>query len=95
MANIVQYIVVYRLPDVPDRPLHIGRRYDLMSPCCVLIGRQDTDLPPGHFLFMDVHRLWKKQQQTNRCEVNAKCLSVVKHGPLGFVELAIRQLDEV
>lgn len=57
MAHIVQYSVVNGLPDVPDRPLHISRRYDLMSPRRVLVGRQDPDLPPGHLLFMDVHRL--------------------------------------
>lgn len=57
MADVVQYSVVNGLPDVPDRPLHIGRRYDLMGPRRVLVGGQDPDLPPGHLLFMDVHRL--------------------------------------
>lgn len=28
-----------------------------MGPRCVLVGGQDPDLPPGHLLFMDVHRL--------------------------------------
>lgn len=57
MANIIQYGVVNRLPDVPDWPLHISRRYDLMGPRRVLVCGQDPDLPPGHLLFMDVHRL--------------------------------------
>lgn len=57
MADIVQYSVVNGLPDVPDWPLHIGRRYDLMSPSRVLVRGQDPDLPPGNLLFMDVHRL--------------------------------------
>lgn len=57
MADVVQYIVVNRLPDVPDRPLHVSRRYDLMGPRSVLVGGQDPDLPPRHLLFMDVHRL--------------------------------------
>lgn len=57
MAYIVQYCVVNRLPDVPDRPLHVGRCDDLMGPRRVLVGGQDPDLPPGHLLFMDVHCL--------------------------------------
>lgn len=28
-----------------------------MGPRRVLVGGQDPDLPPGHLLFMDVHRL--------------------------------------
>jgi len=57
VADVVQYIVVHGLPDVPDGPLHVSRRYDLMGPRGVLVGGQDADLPPGHLLFMDVHRL--------------------------------------
>lgn len=57
MADIIQHGVVDGLPDVPDGPLHIARRYDLMGPCRVLVGGQDTDLPPGHLFFVDVHRL--------------------------------------
>lgn len=57
MADVVQYSVVNGLPDVPDWPLHISWRYDLMCPGCVLVGGQDPDLPPGNLLFMDVHRL--------------------------------------
>lgn len=57
MADIVQNIVVYRLPDVPDRPLHVSGRDDLMSPWCVFVSGEDADFPPGHLLFVDVHRL--------------------------------------
>lgn len=57
MADVIQYSVVKGLPDVPDRPLHISWRDDLMGPRCVLVGGQDPDLPPGHFFFMDVHSL--------------------------------------
>lgn len=57
MANVVQYSVVYGLPDVPDRPLHISWRYDLMSPWCIFVGGEDPNLPPGYLLFVDVHCL--------------------------------------
>ncbi len=57
MADVVQYSVVDWLSDVPDGPLHISWRYDLMGPWGVLVGGQDPDLPSGHLLFMDVHRL--------------------------------------
>lgn len=57
MADVVQYSVVNGLPDIPDRTLHISWRYDLMGPGRVLVGGQNPDLPPGHLLFMDVHRL--------------------------------------
>lgn len=57
MANIVQDIVVNRLPDVPDGPLQVGRSDDLMSPRCVFVGGEDPDLPPGNLLLVYVHRL--------------------------------------
>lgn len=72
MADVIQYVVVNRLPDVPDRPLHVSRRYDLMGPRGVLVGGQDPDLPPGHLLFMDVHRLemtqWGQTRGCDRCQ---------------------------
>lgn len=57
VADVIQNIVVYRLPDVPDRPLHVSGRNDLMSPRCIFVGGEDADFPPGHFFFVNVHRL--------------------------------------
>ncbi len=64
MAHIIQYCEVEGLPDVPHRPLNVGRSDDLMSPCCVFIRCQDADLSSGDLLLMDVHRLMKMQEKT-------------------------------
>lgn len=37
-----------------------------MGPRCVLVGGQDPDLPPGHLLFMDVHRLKVTEEEEER-----------------------------
>lgn len=63
MAHIVQDVVIDGLPDVPDRPLHVGRSDDLMGPGCVLVGGQDPDLPPGNLLFVDVHGLKRHEEE--------------------------------
>lgn len=57
VADIIQEVVVNGLPDVPDRPLHVCRGDDLMSPWRVFVCGEDADLPPGHLLFVDVHCL--------------------------------------
>lgn len=57
VADVVQNVVVYGLPDVPDRPLHVSGRDDLVGPGRVLVCGEDADFPPGHLLFVDVHRL--------------------------------------
>lgn len=64
MAHIIQYCEVDGLPDVPHRPLNVGRSDDLMSPCCVFIRCQDADLSSGDLLLMDVHCLMKMQEKT-------------------------------
>lgn len=63
MAHVVQDVVIDGLPDVPDRPLHVGRSNDLMGPGCVLVGGQDPDLPPGNLLFVDVHGLKRHEEE--------------------------------
>lgn len=58
MAHVVQHAVVDGLADVAHRPLGIGWGDDLVCAGCVLVGGEDANLPPGHLLFVDVHRLW-------------------------------------
>lgn len=60
MAHVVQHAVVDGLADVAHRPLGIGWGDDLVCAGRVLVGGEDADLPPGHLLFVDVHRLRKR-----------------------------------
>ena len=69
VAHIVQHVVVDGLPDVSDRPLHVGRGDDLVGPRRVLVGGEDPDLSPGHLLLVDVHRLntWETEKRHDKC----------------------------
>lgn len=60
VAHVVQHAVVDGLADVAHRPLGIGWGDDLVCAGRVLVGGEDADLPPGHLLFVDVHRLKKR-----------------------------------
>lgn len=57
VAHVVQHAVVDGLADVAHRPLGVGGSDDLVRAGGVFVGRQDPDFPPGHLLFVDVHRL--------------------------------------
>ena len=96
MADVVQHSVVDGLPDVPDRPLHVGRRDDLMGPRRVLVGGQDPDFPPGHLLLVDVHRLKATARESDGDPwQSANTETQVRRGPLGLSELVMLQLTEV
>lgn len=64
MTDVIQHAVVDGLPDVADRPLRVRRSNNLMCSRRVLIGGQDSDLPPRHLLLVDVNSL--KQELTCR-----------------------------
>lgn len=84
MANIVQHVVVDGLPDVSDRPLHVGRGDDLVGPRRVLVGGEDPDLSPGHLLLVDVHRLATREggggERHDKCLIQE--LWDMEQGPL-------------
>lgn len=63
MAHVIQQAVVNWLADVAHRPLWIGRSNDLVRARGVLIGGQDANLPPCHFLFVDVHCLGPHKEE--------------------------------
>lgn len=72
VAHIVQKVVVYGLPDVPDRSLHVRRCDDLMSPWRVFVRGKNTDFPPGHLLFVDVHCLQCKVRTQCHCQTSGR-----------------------
>lgn len=94
VANVVQHVVVDGLPDVPDGTLHVGRSDDFMGPQRALVGGQDPDLPPGHLLFMDVHRL-QETQRRGRVVIDRSRGKAVPLGPLGVDEAVVQQFNEV
>jgi len=57
VTHVVQHVVVDGLAYVAHGPLDVGRRDDLVGARRVLVGGQDADLPTGHLLLVDVHRL--------------------------------------
>ena len=64
MAHVVQEAVVDGLADVAYGPLWVGGGDDLVGAGRVLVGGEDADLPPGHLLFVDIHRLSRKGHET-------------------------------
>lgn len=66
MAGVVQNIVVNRLAYVAHWSLRIGWRNDFVGAGSVLIGSQDTNLPPRHLLFMNIHRLKEGERDSEK-----------------------------
>lgn len=62
MAHVVQHAVVDGLADVAHGSLGVGGGNDLVCARGVFVSCEDANLPSGHLLFMDVHRLQTRGQ---------------------------------
>ena len=66
VAHIIQNCIVNRFPNIPYRSLHVRRCYYFVSSWCILICCQNTNLSSSHFLFMNVHSLYFKFEQSKK-----------------------------
>lgn len=57
MSDVIAFRVVNWLPYVLDRPVRDVRRQNSGVPGHIFGGCQQSDFPPGHFFFVDVHCL--------------------------------------
>lgn len=66
VAHIIQNCIVNRFPNIPYRSLHVRRCYYFVSSWCIFICCQNTNLSSSHFLFMNVHSLYFKFEQSKK-----------------------------